>query len=295
MPATFRRNFKRLRDRFIDDVVMKLGSFRKAQHRLREQDNVYAYVAKDQNGLKFLYAPTDFTIGAALIERGNWQYDELTHYLEYVSRKAQGRQAYFFDIGANIGTQTVYAARSGIFSRVFAIEAMPSNFELLTSNVVLNECASNTACFNKALGTESGLQTFFFNPLNPGGSRQEDGSNHYEEVVVDVVKTSDFVRKLLDKEGEPDVLVFWIDVEGMEEEVVMELQGLCDEFETYFCVEYNESSYKSDAGFSIRSYVESRAEMYVLGQDGLKEIPDLSQVKNNQDIVFPGRAGNSES
>lgn len=287
------QKLKKIRDQFIDNVVMKLGAFRKARYRLRQQNGVYAYVAKDKNGLKFLYAPTDFTIGAALIDRGNWQYDELNHYLEYVSDKLRGRRAYFFDIGANIGTQTVYAARSGLFSKVFAVEAMPSNFELLTSNVVLNNCVSNTACFNKALGSENGRQTFLFNPLNPGGSRQEDGSTYKEKVVLDVVRTSDFVRGLLDSEGEPDVLAFWIDVEGMEEEVVMELQGLCDEFETYFCVEYNESSYKFDAGFSIRSYVESRAEIHVLGADGLKKISDLSQVKNNQDIIFPGKASNS--
>lgn len=289
------QNLKKIRDQFIDNVVMKLGAFRKARYRLREQENVFAYVAKDENGLKFLFAPTDLTIGVALIDRGNWQYDELNHYLEYVSDKLRGRRAYFFDIGANIGTQTVYAARSGLFSKVFAVEAMPSNFELLTSNVVLNNCASNTTCFNKALGAEAGRQTFLFNPLNPGGSRQDDGSIHSENVVLDVVKTSDFVRGLLDNEGEPAALVFWVDVEGMEEEVVLELRSLCDEFETYFCVEYNESHYKAETRSSLRSYVESRAEMYVLGQGGLKEIPDLSQVKNNQDIVFTGKANNSES
>jgi FkbM family methyltransferase len=284
---------KQLRDRFIDNVVMKSGAFRKAQYRLREKEGVFAHVAKDKNGLKFLYAPADFTIGAALIERGSWQYDELTHYLKYVAGKAQGRKACFFDIGANIGTQTVYAARSGHFSRVFAIEAMPSNFELLVANVVLNECTTNTTCFNKALGAEDARRTFIFNPLNPGGSRQEDGSIHSEEVVLDVVKTADFVRGLLENEGQPDLLVFWIDVEGLEEEVVMELRELADEFETYFCVEYNESSYKADAESSMRSYVESRDEMYVLGEGGMEAISDLSQVRDNQDIVFSGKASNS--
>ena len=288
------RKLKQLRDRFIDNVVMKLGAFRKAQYRLREREGVFAHVAKDKNGLKFLYAPTDFTIGAALIERGSWQYDELDHYLEYVSGKAQGKRVYFFDIGANIGTQTVYAARSGLFSRVFAIEAMPSNFELLESNVVLNDCASNTTCFNKALGSEDTRRTFLFNPLNPGGSRQEDGSVHSEEIVVDVIKTSNFVRSLLESEGAPDILAFWIDVEGMEEEVVMELRDMCDDFETYFCVEYNESAYKADRGFSIRSYVETRDEIFGLAEDGMKEISDLSQVRSNQDIVFSGKASNSD-
>lgn len=273
---------------------MKLGAFRKAQYRLRKQENVFAYVVKDENGLRFLYAPTDFTIGAALTDRGNWQYDELNHYLEYVSGKARGKEIYFFDIGANIGTQTVYAAQSGLFSRVFAVEAMPPNFELLTSNVVLNGCSGNTTCFNKALGATEGRQTFLFNPLNPGGSRQDDGSIHCEEIVLDVVKAADFVRGLLESEGKPEVLVFWIDVEGMEEEVVMELQYLCDDFEAYFCVEYNESSYKAAAGSSMRCYVEARDEIYILGIDGLKEIPDLSQVTNNQDIVFSGRASSSD-
>lgn len=288
------RKLKNMRDRFIDNVVMKLAAFRKAQYRLREQENVFAYVAKDENGLKFLYAPTDFTIGAALIERGNWQYAELNYYLEYVSGKARGKDIYFFDIGANIGTQTVYAARSGLFSKVFAIEAVPANFELLTSNVVLNGCAGNTTCFNTALGAAEGRQTFLFNPLNPGGSRQEDGSIGSEEVVLDVVRTADFMKGLLEDEGKPDVLVFWIDVEGMEEEVVMELRYLCDDFEAYFCVEYNESLYKAEAGSSMRSYVEARDEIYIVGPDGLKAIPDLSQVRNNQDIVFSGKAGSSK-
>jgi hypothetical protein len=102
------------------------------------------------------------------------------------------------------------------------------------------------------------------------------------------------VRGLLENEGRPDLLVFWIDVEGLEEEVVMELRELANEFETYFCVEYNESSYTADAESSMRSYVETRDEIYVLGSDGLKEISDLSQVRNNQDIVFSGRASSSD-
>ena len=287
------RRLKDIRDQFIDNVVMKLGAFRKARYRLREQESVFAYVARDENGLKFLYAPTDFTIGAALMDRGNWQYDELNHYLEFVSGKARGKEIYFFDIGANIGTQTVYAARSGLFSKVFAIEAMPSNFELLTSNVALNGCAGNTTCINKALGAAEGRQKFLFNPLNPGGSRQHDGSIHNGEVILDVVRTEDFVRGLLEDEGKPDVLVFWIDIEGMEEEVVMQLRNVCDDYEAYFCVEYNESSYKAEAGSSMRSYVEARDEFYVLGADGLVEISDLSQVRNNQDIVFSGKASSS--
>jgi FkbM family methyltransferase len=287
------RSLKQARDRFIDNVVMQRSAFKKARHRLRQQENVYAYVAKDENGLKFLYAPTDFTIGAALIERGGWQYDELNHYLEFISERANGKNACFFDIGANIGTQTVYAARSGLFSTVFAIEAVPAIYELLSANVVLNDCGDRTIVFNKALGAENCQQTFLFNRINPGGSRRDDGSADCEEVLLDVVKTSDFVQGLLDTSGKPDILVFWIDVEGMEEEIVLELRDLCVDFEAYFCVEYNRSLYETTAKDSIRSYVESRDEVYVLTENGLRAITDLSAVEENQDIVFSAKAGSA--
>jgi len=285
------RSLKQARDRFIDNVVMQRSAFKKARHRLRQQENVYAYVAKDKNGLRFLYAPTDFTIGAALIERGSWQYDELNHYLEFISARAQGKKLYFFDIGANIGTQTVYAAKSGLFSTVFAIEAVPMIYELLSANVALNDCGDNTIVFNKALGSENCQQKFLFNRINPGGSRRDDGSADCEEVLLDVVKTSDFVTGLLDTRGEPDMLVFWIDVEGMEEEIVLELRGLCADLEAYFCVEYNKSLYEAGAQNSIRSYVESRDEIYVLTESGMQAITDLSAVEDNQDVVFSAKAG----
>lgn len=287
------RSLKQARDRFIDNVVMQRSAFKKARHRLRQQENVYAYVAKDKNGLRFLYAPTDFTIGAALIERGSWQYDELNHYLEFIAARAEGKNVLFFDIGANIGTQTVYAAKSGLFSTVFAIEAVPYIYELLSANVALNDCKDNTTCFNKALGAENCQQTFLFNRINPGGSRRDDGSADCEKVLLDVVKTSDFVKGLLDTSGKPDMLVFWIDVEGMEEEIVMELRNLCADLEAYFCVEYNKSLYETTAQDSIRSYVESRDEVYVLTESGLQAISDLSAVDDNQDVVFSAKAGST--
>lgn len=290
MASKLERSLKQVRDRLIDKVLMKRSAFIKAAHRMRQKENTFAYVAKDRNGLKFLYAPTDFTIGAALNERGSWQYDELNHYLEFLAARSQDKTIFFFDIGANIGTHTVYASRSGLFSQVFAIEAMPFIYELLSSNVVLNGCTENTSYFNKALGAENGQEKFLFNPLNPGGSRRDDDSANGEKVVLDIVKTSDFVRDLLKNHGEPDVFAFWIDVEGMEDEMVSELSSVCADKEAYFCVEYNKTLYDADAHTSFRTYMESRDALYVLDKGGMREISDLSGVPDNQDVVFSAQA-----
>ena len=284
------RRLKRVRNRFLDNVLMQQSTFRKSIYRLRQQENTFAYVAKDRNGSLFLYAPTDSTIGAALDERGSWQYDELNHYIDYVAEKARGKRAYFFDIGANIGTQTVYAARSGMFAKVFAVEAMPYNFELLNANVTLNGCTETTICLNRALGAENRQARFLFNPLNPGGSRLDDGSSDCDETLMEVVKTSTLVQGLFRDHGEPEVLVFWIDVEGMEEEVVRDLQEVCVNREAYFCIEYNKGNYDPASGSQLTSWIETREEVYVLSAGGLQPVETLSGVAPGQDIVFAAGA-----
>jgi FkbM family methyltransferase len=284
------RRAKDARDRFIDRVVMKRGAFRKSIHRLRQEENVYAYVAQDRNGLRFLYPPTDFTIGTALIERGEWQYDELDHFIAYIAEQAKGRDAWFFDIGANIGTQTVYAARSGVFSRVLAVEAIPSNHELLCANVLLNDCASVATCYNQALCAEAGQQTFVYNALNPGGSRRVNGAAGSGSVQLDVVSAADFVSERLRDHDSPDVLIFWIDVEGMEADVVSSLGAFCGDREAYFCVEYNQDLYDAVSGSAFRDYAESRATLFELTRDGIRPVDDLNVVERNTDIVFTSRA-----
>ena len=291
MSKSLIRRFKDARDRFIDNVVMKRGAFRKSMHRLRQQENVYAYVAKDENDVRFLYSPTDFTVGTALIERGNWYYDEFDRFVEYLAEKVSGRRAWFFDIGANIGTQTIYAARADHIARVIAVEAMPSTYELLCANVTLNDCADKTTCFNHALGAEAGKVDFVYNPLNPGGSRRDSGESGLVQVELDVLVAADFVRAQVDGPEAPDVLVFWIDVEGMEADVVTSLSTVCEGREAYFCVEYNHDLYDESSLEAFRNYVESRAELFELRADGLRPISDLSGVARNQDIVFTSRPG----
>ncbi len=290
MSSAFARKLKEKRDWFIDNYLMSLNALKKSRYRLRQREGAFAYVAKDSSGLKFLYAPSDLKIGITLNESGGWQREELNHYLDFVTARARGKKAYFLDMGANIGTQAVYASKSGLFSKVFAIEAIPYIYELLAANVVLNECTDNTICFNKALGAEYGQEKFLFNPLNPGHSKRDDGDINCREIVLDVVKTSDFVSERVHGGSKPDMLVFWIDVEGMEEEIVLDLQDLCTDFETYFCVEYNSGNYRNAPGLSLRSFVESREEVYRLDANGLQAIPDLSEVQHNQDIVFSGKA-----
>jgi FkbM family methyltransferase len=54
-----------------------------------------------------------------------------------------------FDIGANIGLYSIYAAKRGM--QVVAFEPESQNYALLNKNAFLNQCDSNLSCLNIAL------------------------------------------------------------------------------------------------------------------------------------------------
>lgn len=60
------------------------------------------------------------------------------------------------DIGANIGTFTVWALRTLPNARVIAYEPESTNFRLLTENICLNNISSQTTAFKRAVGGELG-------------------------------------------------------------------------------------------------------------------------------------------
>ena len=63
-----------------------------------------------------------------------------------------------FDVGANIGSYTVLAAkRVGPAGRVYAFEPSSANFDMLSANVVLNEFEDRTRLYNMALWSAKGI------------------------------------------------------------------------------------------------------------------------------------------
>jgi FkbM family methyltransferase len=83
----------------------------------------------------------------------------------------------FVDVGANIGSHTVYGARL-VTARgnVFSVEADPETFALLQGNVSLNG-AANAALFNQCLSDRPGLVTFNINPDSARSSLLRKGTS----------------------------------------------------------------------------------------------------------------------
>ena len=127
------------------------------------------------------------------------------------------------DIGAHIGRYTIIGSkRVGANGKVVAIEANPSNFEMLNRNIKLNQLTNIISLNNAVYSKETKIKLYL-----PG---EELGHTIYNTVMSDRAKNEDkFVEVsantldyFLQLKGITDVNWIKIDVEGAEFEV---LQG----------------------------------------------------------------------
>lgn len=80
----------------------------------------------------------------------------------------------FWDIGANIGTFTIYAALKGI--RVVSFEPLQSTFGNLLKNVEVNNLYNKIDCYNIALARRTRVDSFFISHDFPGYSGNAFGA-----------------------------------------------------------------------------------------------------------------------
>ena len=125
------------------------------------------------------------------------------------------------DIGAHIGRYTIIGAkRVGTNGKVVAIEANPSNFEMLNRNIKLNRLTNIISLNNAVYSKETKIKLYL-----PG---EELGHTIYNTVMSDRAKNEDkFVEVsantldyFLQLKGITDVNWIKIDVEGAEFEVL---------------------------------------------------------------------------
>ncbi len=118
------------------------------------------------------------------------------------------------EIGANIGTHTVYFALTGTFGRIIAVEPDPRNFELLEENVRqngLSDVVTRMAC---AVSDVAGDIAFFLHPDNHGKSSPNPSRADESRILVPALP----VAAILSRAGvaEADIGLVWMDIEGYE-------------------------------------------------------------------------------
>ena len=82
----------------------------------------------------------------------------------------------FWDIGANIGTFSLYAGKKGI-SKVLSFEPLYSNYMALMKNIEINNLSHNISGYSFAFNEVSSLDYFFIRDTKTGRSGNSFGQN----------------------------------------------------------------------------------------------------------------------
>lgn len=126
----------------------------------------------------------------------------------------------FVDIGANVGSYSLDAARRG--ARVLAIEANPETAERLSYNIAANDL-TKVAVEVCAVGPDTGTRALWSAASNCGfatlveGLANEDGADDWRARRVDVRP----LAEVLDAHGIARADVLKVDVEGFEDRALL--------------------------------------------------------------------------
>src|SRR5262249_8269922 len=128
--------------------------------------------------------------------------------------------AVFVDVGAHIGTHTIYALRTGRFARAIAFEPEPRNADLLVRNLEANGLSQAAVVVPKAAGAAPGAAVLHLHPRNTGA--HAIGEPPSVEGRAGLGARAVGVASELERLGVPrePVGLAWADAEGYEPQVL---------------------------------------------------------------------------
>ena len=133
-------------------------------------DGVKSVIVETKNGT-LAVDPRDLEVGLKLRNNGSYGLDEIARINELIST-----QSNVLVVGAHIGSLVIPIAKN--CNKVVAIEANPNNFNLLKTNLHLNN-SENVTAHNIAASSKKETIKFQMNVVNSGGSKRLPKNNEY--------------------------------------------------------------------------------------------------------------------
>ena len=135
----------------------------------------------------------------------------------------------FYDVGANIGLYTLYAA-SKRNVQVRAFEPMCTNFDILNRNIFLNGLKDRAVAFNIALNDTTALSEFNMSAFEPGKAGHDFGGASAEEAGFEPAYRQGVMGVSMDELvatfGQPFPNHVKIDVDGNEPKIIKGMKSV---------------------------------------------------------------------
>ena len=133
-------------------------------------DGVLSVIVESKNGI-LAVDPRDLEVGYKLRNHGSYGLDEIARINQLITTQSK-----VLVVGAHIGSLVIPIAKN--CNKVVAIEANPNNFNLLKTNLHLNN-AENVTIHNIAASSKQETIKFQMNVVNSGGSKRLPKNNEY--------------------------------------------------------------------------------------------------------------------
>jgi FkbM family methyltransferase len=203
----------------------------------------YPAIVVDNGDHLLAISVDDKIIGAEVLRKGHWFRDEFDALVSGLAAKGHLKPSgSFLDVGANIGTQTVYAMLTGFFRKAIAIEPYPWNATLLRMNMALNQLTDRVAVVESAAGPSHGSLALSVHPTNGGAHTFVRDLGDTETIQVDVKPVDAILREVGSQPD--DVGLVWVDVESFEPGAIAGMASVLP-FHPPLCVEFNVGDYGS--------------------------------------------------
>ncbi len=235
------------------------------------------------------FDPNDRVIGRQIRVARNWERQAFDAVAALVKSRSDIRGKTFLDIGANIGTQTVYALLAG-FAKAVAVEPVPANLRCLRMSAMLNDFSDRITILEQVVGAAHGQLELSLDAINSGGhSLAMEKPADSKKLTVTVDRIDDIIARL----GlEPrDIGLLWVDVEGYEPQAIAGGTRLI-EARTPLALEFTPQAYGPGAAAALIDLLASRyREWAITGKAGIALRPtselSLAALPNEQvDLLF---------
>ena len=181
-----------------------------------------------EEGLHYVINSSDDTIGR-IVFRSRKSFD--SHHLVISLKILNVKKKILLDVGANIGTVGLFAVKQGLVSNCIAFEPDPTNFQLLKTNVKINNLADKFELHNVALASDNvGPLLFGLSPKNFGDHRihvsNSTGLSGEEKRKVITVETNSLNRVC--EKINLDECILSMDTQGFEGDILSGASSLID-------------------------------------------------------------------
>ncbi len=196
------------------------------------------------DGLHYLGAATDKVILPSMADTGFGFGELMIDEFFSLTEKYYGvrNTGYFLDIGANIGTTSIYVKKKKESLRIIAFEPEDFIYRMLRCNCVIND-TEDIITEQIGLSDTPGDVDLIYTPENPGHSRVYEGDRGKLENLRRV--NMDTLDSYLAKKGIPaeEIAYLWIDTEGFETKVLKGGKGLLKRKRIPLLQEFNPDVY----------------------------------------------------